>query len=793
MKTNAPIHSSQSRWALLWLIVMVSLIAMLVSQLTSKSLPIETNIMALLPKNQQDPRAQLAFDKVAATMSDKVVFLVGSASPQTAITAAQQLEKQLERLDLFTHVDGKVTQSDQQAWGQFFFQARAQLLTEKQQQRLAQHPQEQTQSVIQALYNPFSGVSANELQYDPFLLFREYLQQLTANSGNFQLSQGYLTAQYQGQSYVLLTADLNGSAYSMALQQQLPQLNQLESQIQQEFQTEQISIHHTGVIFYAAHGSESAKSEISTIGVGSLIGIVFLVLIVYRSMMPLNLALLSIACGFLAAFVLTVALFGKVHLFSLVFGASLIGVSIDYAFHYLTERLAAGRQWDANQGLKHIFIAISLGLLTSLIGYLGMLIAPFPGLQQLALFSAIGLTAAYATVVCWYPILAASPSVERPLPCANLLSGWITLWQVRPVRWLIPSVLMILAAIGLCYTQYNDDIRQLQAMPAALKQQETLIKTISGVQNDQQMLLVSADSDEALLQKLAHVSQLLDQQVTQGNLGGYQSLNQFVPSQQQQQHNMALVKALYQSQAESLQQALQLKHTPTLQDNWTPLTLERFLASPISKPVRFMWLGDLDGLRSAIITLNQVTDAAAIQELAAQQQHVSYLNKTAEISQLFGSYRQHVTELLALATLCIFIVVAIRYGVKQGVLIVTPPLIAGAVGIAVTVLTGASLNLFNLLALILVFGIGIDYTLFFAEQSRNNLNLATISSTLLAISLSALTTILSFGLLALSDTQAIQSFGITVLFGIFVSWLLAPLAMKPLVRHPSAANQGATS
>ncbi|TOE88711.1 hypothetical protein CGJ35_26930, partial [Vibrio parahaemolyticus] len=93
----------------------------------------------------------------------------------------------------------------------------------------------------------------------------------------------------------------------------------------------------------------------------------------FRSVMPLSLALLSITIGLLVALSVTTWIFGKVHLFSLVFGASLIGVSIDYAFHYLTERLAAGNEWDSEQGLKHIFIAITLGLITSLIGYLGML------------------------------------------------------------------------------------------------------------------------------------------------------------------------------------------------------------------------------------------------------------------------------------------------------------------------------------------------------------------------------------------------------------------------------------
>jgi predicted exporter len=97
--------------------------------------------------------------------------------------------------------------------------------------------------------------------------------------------------------------------------------------------------------------------------------------------------------------------------------------------------------------------------------------------------------------------------------------------------------------------------------------------------------------------------------------------------------------------------------------------------------------------------------------------------------------------------------------------------VACLVGIAVTTLTGSTLNLFNLLALVLVVGIGIDYTLFFAEQAQSQ-------STLLAITLSAMTTLLSFGLLSLSETHAIHSFGLTTLSGIFVAWLLSPLAIK---------------
>lgn len=775
---------SNSKLAFAWLFITLVFIGALGYQLTVRSQsPIETNILALLPENRQDPIAQEAFDQVANSMSDKVIFLIGGQDKQVLLAASEQLSTELATVGLFSKVTGRISQNVQQAWGELYFPKRFQLLTSEQQTRLQHTPELQNQQVLQALYNPFSGVTGNELRSDPFLLFRDFLSQLTKQSGNFQLTDGFLTTDYQGKDYILITADLSDSAYSLSLQRQLPALTTLENNIRQQYN---VDVLHTGVIFYAAHGTESAKSEISTIGLGSLLGVIVLLLAVYRSALPIALALLSISCGLLSAFVLTVAIFGKVHLFSLVFGASLIGVSIDYAFHFLTDRLAAGNKWNAQQGLHHIFAAITLGLITSLIGYLGMLIAPFPGLQQLSLFSAIGLTAAYATVVCWYPILARKPSQQRgTLPFMHTMTAWLDLWQKPIIRVAFPSIILLAALAGVYHADYNDDIRQLQALPSDLKQQEATIKAITGVSSSQQMLLVKAADEQDLLNQLQQVAQQLDTYQQQGALGGYQSISQYLPSENTQRDNFALVKQLYQQQGDALTQQLKLNAPVAFEQTFTPLTIDDFLASPVADPLRFMWLGKLQGIQSAIIMLSDVHQPKIIQQFASQQPNISYLDKADEISLLFGEYRVRVTELLIGATLVIWALLAWRYGMKKGVLLILPPVIAGCVGIAVTTITGVPLNLFNLLALILILGIGIDYTLFFAEQdhaiddnAEGNSESVSTQSTFLAISLSAATTLLSFGLLALSATQAIHSFGITVLTGIIVAWLLAPLSMS---------------
>ena len=83
---------------------------------------------------------------------------------------------------------------------------------------------------------------------------------------------------------------------------------------------------------------------------------------------------------------------------------------------------------------------------------------------------------------------------------------------------------------------------------------------------------------------------------------------------------------------------------------------------------------------------------------------------------------------------------------------------------------GADINLFHVLALLLVLGVGIDYSIFFAESHTNR------DTTMLAVILSTATTLLSFGLLALSATAAIRSFGIVVSIGMVCALLFSPLA-----------------
>lgn len=741
--------------------------------LLQSKLPIETNILALLPKNQQDEVAQYAFEKIADNINNRVVFVIEGNDKDNLIIAAEHFTQAIKPIGLFTKIESKISDDQQQAWSALYFPYRVQLLSEANQESL-KTPERRVNHVIQQLYSPFSGVTGKELKFDPFLLFRDYLSTRNTFTSGLSLYNNYLIGEVEGRFYLIIQANLAGDAFDSKLQSILPELQKAETEAEKQFH---VKLFHTGSVFYAAYGTESAKGEISTIGVGSLIGILLLLFIVYRSALPLILALLSIGCGLLVAFVVTVLVFGEIHLFSLVFGASLIGVSIDYAFHYLTERLMNKNEWNPDIALKNIFNAISLGLITSLVGYLGLLITPFPGLQQLSLFSIVGLLSAYLTVVLCYPVLANTPSRIKK-PNLFLLKGWLGLWEHKLLRIMLPITLTFFALIGLTQVYFDDDIRQLQAMPETLKTQEKLIKNITGLGNDQQLLLVKANSEEVLLQRLELLSLQFNQWQEEGLIGNVQSISQFVPSIAKQQANYQLVKSLYQQEADNLSNKLNLVEPIKFDHSFKPLLVKEYLNSPASEALGFLWLGRISNQYASVVLLNDVNHETLklnlIDNYISSQTDIIRLDKTAEISAIFTHYRHFISEVLLVAYLIISFLLVWRYGIKLAFFVITPPFIAGLVALAITIVFSIPITIFNLLALLLVLGIGIDYTLFFAEQRNSTES----RNTFLAITLSAITTVLSFGLLALSETQAIHSFGVTVLAGIIVAWLLAPLAMK---------------
>ncbi|MDH0346032.1 MMPL family transporter [Aeromonas dhakensis] len=730
---------------------------------------INTSLMDLLPhesRSDLDPALQQG---LLQQLDRQLVWLLSLPAGQDGRAAATFWAQQLGELPALSRIKGYQPELAP-AWQRYLHALAWQRLDPASRARLAGGAEGWSQWVLGQIYSPFGGVSRAEWQSDPLLLTRAGV--LAEARGPMQLKEGWLVSRDKaGRDWYMVRAELDLSAFDIQRNQALlSELAGAEQRLAEAYPGAELL--RRGTLFYSQHASQLAQQDISTIGLGSMVGVILLIWGVFRSTRALLLSLLPIGVGLMWGLGTVLILFGEIHVFTLVISSSLIGIAIDYAIHFLCERRLHGDDETPHQTRLKLLPSLSLAVLTTLIGYGLLWFAPFPGLQQLAVCALAGLFSAFITVLCLFPRWA-GPLPTRPLRGQRWLQGWLLAWQQRPLlRIGLPLCCLLLAALGISRLQVDDDIRRLQPLPVALQGQEQRIQALTGQQGGMQGLLVTGADGEHALQRLERLDGRLAELQQRGALQEFVSLARWLPSLARQHEDAAAIRALLPEVVSRLKAAGLPLQPPVREPHW--LTPAAWLASPVSEGSRLLWHALADGRVAIWVPLVGVEDESALTALAAAEPGVYWQDQRSQWSQLFAHYRIKLAELLSVAIALVALLLWRRMGAARAARVLLVNLIALAMGLALLAACGQPLTLFGVLALSLIFGIGIDYGLFFAHSGSG---VARQSSTLLAILLANLTTQLAFGLLALSHTPAIAGFGLVLSGGIFTAFLLSPLVL----------------
>jgi len=762
--TNANALPPSKRPALLWVIACLLMLGVLLTLLPQARL--NSSVLAMLPKQTLGAIPPSLNDGFMQRLDRQMVWLV-SPGKQPDPTVARDWLTLLQKSQALAEVKGPMDAESQQAWGTFFWQHRNGLVDDVTRTRLQNGGEAQAQWILSQLYSAFSGVSGKELQNDPLMLMRGSQLAMAKNGQRLRLMDGWLVTQdQQGNYWYLLHGELAGSSFDMQQTHTLvTTLATLEKTLKSHYPHAQLL--SRGTAFYSDYASQQAKRDISTLGVATLLGVILLIVAVFRSLRPLLLCVLSIGTGALAGTVVTLLVFGELHLMTLVMSMSIIGISADYTLYYLTERMVHGEATSPWQSLTKVRNALLLALLTTVAAYLILMLAPFPSIRQMALFAAVGLSASCLTVIFWHPWLCRGLPV-RPVPAMVLMLRWLAAWRRnKKLSVGLPVALALFSLAGLATLRVDDDISQLQALPQHILAQEKAITALTGQSVDQKWFVVYGKSAQQTLARLERFTPALEQAKKEGWLGGYRTIP--LNSLARQQQDLALLKNAAPAVAKALQNAGITTINPDL--SAMPVTVDDWLASPASEGWRLLWLTLADGESGVLVPAEAVKNSAALNALSTKYTGVAWVDRKSSFDELFALYRHILTGLLLVALAVIACGAVVRLGWRKGLISLVPSVLSLGCGLAVLSLGGHTVNLFSLLALVLVLGIGINYTLFFSNPRGTPL------TSFLAITLAMLTTLLTLGMLVFSATQAISSFGIVLVSGIFTAFLLSPLAM----------------
>ncbi|KDN99374.1 MMPL family transporter [Pseudomonas donghuensis] len=752
----------------LFLLLLIAVLALAGWQ-WHRAAPLSADLMTLVPGATQDPLVQRAEQRMQEPLNREMLVLVGHPQREQAIALAQRLAEQWQASGVFEKVQWSL-QTDLQALREQLLQGRLAMLSRADRNSLVDNPQGFIEQRVQNLYDPFAGFSLVPSQ-DDWLGLTGRIQNSQPRPAAVQLdtASGALVAEADGQHWVLLRARTLGNAFDMQLPLQVADL--LASSRVEAGQHGARLLAASGLL-YAANGQRQASQEITWVGGGATVGILLLLLLAFRRLRVL-LAFVPVLVGMLFGAVACVALFGQMHVMTLVLGSSLIGVAVDYPLHYLSKSWSL-RPWRAWPALRLTLPGLSLSLATSCIGYLALAFTPFPALTQIAVFSAAGLLGAYLSAVCLLPALLKGIELQPaqwPLGIAQWLVDLRQKLLNKVPSAILLGLLMLFCAAGLWQLDSRNDIRQWVGSPPQLLEEAQAVARITGYQPTSQFYLVRGADQSQLLARLQSLGTRLDELVETDKLKGYMALSQLVASPTEQQQvrdalgSLPLQPLLALGVPQSALQAelAKVQALPTLD-------IDHALSGPLGEPWRTLWLGaDGQGV-AAIVSLQGLNDPALLRLQADDLDGVQLVDRLGDLNRVFAATQVSAAELKLLSCALIVVLLILPFGLGGALRIVALPLLAALCSLACLGWLGQPLTLFSLFGLLLVTAISVDYAILMHEQIGG----AAVS--LLGTLLAATTTWLSFGLLAVSSTPAVSNFGLAVSLGLAFSFVLAPWA-----------------
>ncbi len=529
----------------------------------------------------------------------------------------------------------------------------------------------------------------------------------------------------------------------------------------------EVDAFRTGAHFYAVGAERAIRADVRNISILSALGIVLLFALSFRSLHALALAFLPTGVGVLAGLAACLLLWGRIHGLTLAFGASLLGVCVDYR--------AGG---DPDGAARHVRAGLFLGAGTTVAGFAGLVLTSFPGIREIAVFSAVGVAAALTTTLVLVPALL-GPRDPEPLPRFAALAPRLAASRLEV--WILVAVAVGACAWALPRLDWNDTVTALSAMDEDLQAEEARITARIARDDPGRLVVVFADDVDAALPVVEAAAARLDAAVAAGELAGFRALTGLLPSARTQTTRAAEIYGAHDWEGLLAASGLQAAAFAPFLDEVggaapPPLMWAEASQGAAGELLRPHVLPTDDGRVAVLTWMRGLADAAAVRaRLTDLGDDVVLFEQAAFLDAIQADYRVRTTRLVLLGLVFVGLVLLLRYRAPRPALAAfLPALLAAGTSLAALSALGVRPHLLHLASTLLVLSIGVDFGVFLVEHRTSS---TAFAASLRAIVVAAGTTVLSFGALAISSQPALRAIGATAGIGVLLALLFAPAGL----------------
>ena len=603
---------------------------------------------------------------------------------------------------------------------------------------------------LEALYNPIMP-PIGSIEEDPFLLLTDFVMGLSDRKEVSNFTPVQFNKKYY--SLIMLNVDSEIALSPSVLNDEVKKL----TAIQKEFSKDGTNVYLAGAPVHSYFASSHSIFEINLISILSIIFIICLVYFYFGSIIPLIPISVSIGAGIFAGWSMVSLIFKDIHILTFVFSTTLIGICVDYSLHYFVSLQSNKSGQDA---LKEIFKSLSVSLLTTVGAFVVLLFANFILLKQISVFTITGLVTVYSIVVLFYPYIfkkAKRQDDRKADRLRKMVECFVSIFKkINPHnKFIIPVIACIILIFAFSRISFDDNIKNMYVPPKFLVNAEKLFGELAGTGSDISFFVVKGENLQDILEKEEAISDKLESEnVT------YQALSRYIPSVKRQKSNQYLRKQLYKDKIEEyavfLPESQRIKLTKekndrgflTLNNNFD-LLKKNFL---IDKNTSIMVLNDYEG-----VSINGA-------RLISLQKDISSQLRKCRIICL---------SLLLPIFVFLYLLLAKIYDFRSALKIISPSICAVLFVFGMLGLFNCPVNLFHLLAIFLIIGFGLDYSVFRFGGNKKSAD---------AVLMSCLTTVFSFALLGFAGFKLISSLGIVLALGLVSSYIFSLILIQKVGR-----------
>jgi len=760
---------------------------------TARHLTFSSDITNFMPDGSASDLAHLSRELAQSDLTRTMALTIGADDPSRAIAVAKEMADALRGNPEVAWLRSGADAELQERVYALYFPRRVYFLSDSPERELPGRLSDaglraQAERMREALASPVSPLLERVLPEDPLGAFQASLLRLRGGEPPLAMRDGVFTTR-DGRWAVLLLATRH-SAFDTVAQRPLLDAIATSFAAARARHGPDLVLEQSGANRFALDAETKIRADASMISTLSTLGVAVLSWLFFRSFLALGLALVPALVGLLLAMALGLAIFGRLDGMTIGFGASLIGVTIDYPTHYLILRSLSPHAESSWRSAKRVALSVTLAALTTIASFSGLAITSFVGFRELGVFSVIGVAGALLATLFLLPDLASRRVRPISAPLAQrLVAGLARLQKRRGLLLLLPFAVLALGAFALPQLRWNDDLSRLgQPDPQLQREEQRVRERISSFDGARFLLVLADDADEALARNDT-VDARLDALAAEGALAGSRSLHDLLWSRDLQLRNLAALRASPEL-ASRLDAAFRsagfragafAPFEQAIAAPPEPLTLEELLASPLG-PLAAPLVLELDGRTALITYLRGVRDAGAIRSALADLPDVHFFEQREFINQIAAQFRGRTLLQIVLGSLCVLIVLMLRYrDWRRASAAFLPSLLTAILVLSAFALAGVETNLLHAVSLLIVMGMGVDYGIFVVDGAADPDELG---ATLVSCLLCCLTTILGFGALALSSHPALRAIGLTTGVGITLSLLLAPATLLILRAAP---------